>query len=112
MVSACRLAGGAGAAPEVKQMLANLLYSSPCALSIVDARAEDQPMVYVNAVFELKTGYTFEEAVGRNCRFLQAPPGTARGPSFASLAIKRCAPFAALSIWSRCACCTKLHLLL
>lgn len=92
-------------------MLANLLYSSPCALSIVDARAEDQPMVYINAVFELKTGYTFEEAVGRNCRFLQAPPGTARGPSFASLAIKRCAPFAALSIGlsvlaaPNCTCC-------
>lgn len=73
-------------------MLANLLYSSPCALSIVDARAEDQPVLYVNAVFELETGYSYSEAVGQNCRFLQAPPGATRGPSFASVAIKRCAP--------------------
>ena len=57
----------------------------------MDATAPDQPVVYVNALFEEKTGYAWREVVGRNCRFLQAPPGAARKPSFASIALKRCA---------------------
>ena len=36
-----------------------------------DARAEDQPIVYVNQAFERTTGYTRSAAIGRNCRFLQ-----------------------------------------
>ncbi|HTH44742.1 MAG TPA: EAL domain-containing protein [Oxalicibacterium sp.] len=38
---------------------------------IVDASAENQPLIYVNSAFEAITGYTSEEAVGRNCNFLQ-----------------------------------------
>ena len=41
--------------------------------TVVDARAEDQPLVWVNPAFTATTGYSFEEAVGRNCRFLQGP---------------------------------------
>jgi len=33
----------------------------------------DNPMIYVSDEFEAQTGYTPEEAVGRNCRFLQGP---------------------------------------
>ena len=71
-------------------MLASLLYSSPCALAIVDAQAPDQPIVYVNAIFELQTGYTLAEVKGSNCRFLQTPPGAPHAPSFQSLALRRC----------------------
>lgn len=38
---------------------------------ISDARRLDLPIVYCNPAFEKMTGYTKEEAVGRNCRFLQ-----------------------------------------
>lgn len=42
-------------------------------MTIADARQRDVPLVYVNPAFERLTGYSFEEAVGRNCRFLQGP---------------------------------------
>jgi len=32
---------------------------------------EDRPLIYANEGFERLTGYTIEEVVGRNCRFLQ-----------------------------------------
>ncbi|MDX1552182.1 MAG: chemotaxis protein CheB [Marinobacter sp.] len=46
---------------------------------IVDAQAPDMPVMYVNRAFTEMTGYAREEALGRNCRFLQGPdtdPGT------------------------------------
>ena len=33
----------------------------------------DNPMIYVSEEFETQTGYSPEEAIGRNCRFLQGP---------------------------------------
>jgi diguanylate cyclase (GGDEF)-like protein/PAS domain S-box-containing protein len=38
---------------------------------IVSAADPDMPLVYVNRAFEQVTGYSREEAIGRNCRFLQ-----------------------------------------
>jgi len=38
-----------------------------------DPRSPDNPIVYVNEAFCRVTGYSPEEAIGRNCRFLQAP---------------------------------------
>ncbi len=38
---------------------------------IADARQPDCPIVYVNPAFQDITGYTSEEVLGRNCRFLQ-----------------------------------------
>lgn len=43
----------------------------PMALS--DPNLPDAPLVYVNPAFCALTGYSSEEAVGRNCRFLQGP---------------------------------------
>jgi PAS domain S-box-containing protein len=40
-------------------------------VTIVDARADDMPIVYVNRAFEEVTGYSAVEVVGRNCRLLQ-----------------------------------------
>ena len=39
---------------------------------IVDAGVEHQPLIYVNSAFETITGYASDEAIGRNCNFLQA----------------------------------------
>jgi len=40
---------------------------------ITDPRLEDNPIVFVNDAFAKLTGYTREETLGRNCRFLQGP---------------------------------------
>ncbi|MDL5052331.1 PAS domain S-box protein [Oscillatoria laete-virens NRMC-F 0139] len=38
---------------------------------ITDARVRDCPIIYVNDAFTRITGYTKEDVVGKNCRFLQ-----------------------------------------
>lgn len=43
------------------------------AMTLSDPRLPDNPLVYVNEAFERVTGYAREEALGRNCRFLQGP---------------------------------------
>eukprot|EP00250_Pteridium_aquilinum_P007227 c16996_g1_i1 orf=506-2368(+) len=48
-----------------------LLHSSPCGLTVTDALEPGHPIIYVNTIFEFITGYTAEEILGRNCRFLQ-----------------------------------------
>ena len=40
---------------------------------ITDPRLADNPIVFVNDAFGLLTGYSREETLGRNCRFLQGP---------------------------------------
>ena len=40
---------------------------------ISDPSLEDNPMIYVSEAFFDHTGYTPEEAIGKNCRFLQGP---------------------------------------
>ncbi len=40
---------------------------------ITDPNLPDNPIIYCNAAFEKNTGYSSEEALGRNCRFLQGP---------------------------------------
>src|SRR4051794_15436937 len=41
--------------------------------AITDPREPDNPLVWVNPSFTRITGYEADEAVGRNCRFLQGP---------------------------------------
>ncbi|KAJ0981261.1 hypothetical protein J5N97_009516 [Dioscorea zingiberensis] len=38
---------------------------------VSDALEPDYPIIYVNTVFEMCTGYSADEVLGRNCRFLQ-----------------------------------------
>lgn len=40
---------------------------------VVDAQLPDHPIVYCNPGFVHLTGYSSEEVLGRNCRFLQGP---------------------------------------
>jgi PAS domain-containing protein len=55
--------------------LESLLIDDEAELSVVisDPKRPDNPMIYVSEEFEAQTGYAPDEAVGRNCRFLQGP---------------------------------------
>lgn len=44
---------------------------APVGITISDPDTEDNGLIYVNDAFERITGYTAEEALGQNCRFLQ-----------------------------------------
>ena len=44
-------------------------------IQITDPNREDNPLIYVNRGFVEQTGYSREEALGRNCRFLQDGDG-------------------------------------
>ncbi|OAX81300.1 hypothetical protein ACJ72_04360 [Emergomyces africanus] len=47
-----------------------------CSFIICRITAGGHPVVYVSDEFHRLTGYSHEETVGRDCRFLQAPTGT------------------------------------
>ena len=44
---------------------------SGVAISIADATMDDMPLCYANDAFERMTGYSGDQVLGRNCRFLQ-----------------------------------------
>jgi PAS domain S-box-containing protein len=52
-------------------LLRHALCSTNDGVVIADARAEDQKLIFVNPAFTGITGYRYDEAVGKNCRFLQ-----------------------------------------
>jgi two-component system cell cycle response regulator len=54
------------------ELYPRLLESSPEGVVLIDARQPDHPVVYVNSGFQLLTGYSAAELVGRNLRLLQA----------------------------------------
>ena len=58
---------------EENERLVAALSSVRAAVTLSDPRLPDQPLIYVNAAFTAITGYTAQEVVGRNCRFLQGP---------------------------------------
>jgi len=58
-------------ASETARLLELTCRMSPNSVVIADARRPDMPIVFVNAAFEKLTGYSSDEVVGRNCRFLQ-----------------------------------------
>ncbi|MCA1714724.1 MAG: PAS domain S-box protein, partial [Gammaproteobacteria bacterium] len=53
------------------RLLRRAVESTENGVVIADARQPDLPVVYVNAAFERITGYSADEVLGRNCRFLQ-----------------------------------------
>lgn len=55
-------------------LLAATIADSSSGIAISDAQDPENPLVYVNAAFELLSGYSAEEVLGQNCRFLSAEP--------------------------------------
>ncbi|MCG6659317.1 EAL domain-containing protein [Halomonas campisalis] len=67
------------AADQQLRILERSVEASVNGVVIADARQPELPIIYVNAAFEQITGYTRDEVMGRNCRFLQGSntdPGT------------------------------------
>ena len=53
------------------RLLYRAVAASSNGITISDSNLPDDPLIYVNRSFELMTGYSSEEVLGRNCRFLQ-----------------------------------------
>ena len=58
-------------AQERLLLLQRAVESSMNGIIIADAQSGNLPIIYVNPAFESLTGYSSEEVMGRNCRFLQ-----------------------------------------
>jgi PAS domain S-box-containing protein len=56
---------------------------------ITDPDLPDNPVIFVSDEFERQTGYTAEEVVGRNCRFLQGPDTDPRAVATIRRALER-----------------------
>ncbi|GAB4515457.1 MAG: hypothetical protein OHK0046_19020 [Anaerolineae bacterium] len=59
--------------PEDSWISQQIIASHPLSMILVDALQPDLPIIYVNPAFQRITGYSWEEAVGQNCRFLHGP---------------------------------------
>ncbi len=58
--------------PEVDfELKERAMDEAPVGITISDPDREGNPLIYANEAFERLTGYSREEVVGRNCRFLQ-----------------------------------------
>ena len=55
----------------IPQILSKILDSSVNGITLADPDLEDMPLVYVNKAFLNMSGYTMEEVIGKNCRFMQ-----------------------------------------
>jgi len=55
----------------IPRVLTQVLDSCVNGVTLSDPDLDDNPVIYANKVFEELTGYSREEIIGRNCRFLQ-----------------------------------------
>jgi PAS domain S-box-containing protein len=55
----------------IPSVLTQILDTCVNGVTLSDPDLPDNPIVYANAVFERITGYSQDEIIGRNCRFLQ-----------------------------------------
>ncbi len=62
-------------------LLAAVIDGSAVSFAIADARDPALPLIYVNEAFTRLSGYSREESIGRNCRFLSAEERDSPGRS-------------------------------
>ncbi|MDP4004195.1 hybrid sensor histidine kinase/response regulator [Methylobacterium sp. NEAU K] len=66
-----------GAASDVADRRSDIFFAAVettrMPMIVTDPRQPDNPIIFANRAFLAMTGYTPEELVGRNCRFLQGP---------------------------------------
>jgi PAS domain S-box-containing protein len=61
------------ASPRRRHPVLESIRHSPIATVVSDPNAPDNPLVAVNEAFLNMTGYSEDEVLGRNCRFLRGP---------------------------------------
>jgi len=66
-------AAGAGAGAAGEALLHRALAATTSGVTIVAVDHPDQPLIYANFAFEQLAGLPLEQALDRNCRFLQGP---------------------------------------
>ncbi len=54
----------------VLRLLKQTVHNNQVGITVADAHLPDLPLVYVNEAFQEMTGYSEDEMIGRNCRFL------------------------------------------
>jgi PAS domain S-box-containing protein len=57
----------------IPQVLSVILDECVNGVTLADPDIEGMPIIYANKAFETLTGYSKEEIIGHNCRFLQGP---------------------------------------
>ncbi len=57
----------------IPQILSAILDECVNGVTLADPDLEGTPIVYANKAFERLTGYSQEDIIGHNCRFLQGP---------------------------------------
>ena len=55
------------------ELLEAVVENSTFGISVSDTNIHDLPLVYINPAFTSITGYTKEDAIGQNCRFMKGP---------------------------------------
>ncbi|MEJ7872837.1 MAG: EAL domain-containing protein, partial [Rubrobacteraceae bacterium] len=70
-----RTNGEHGRAEQELHLRDRAIAASSNGIVISDPNQPDNPLIYVNRSFELMTGYSAEELLGHNCRFLQGTDG-------------------------------------
>ncbi|MCL5998141.1 MAG: PAS domain S-box protein, partial [Chloroflexi bacterium] len=58
-------------AEKQRRLMERAIEAATNGIVISDAQQHDMPIIYVNPAFERITGYSRDEVIGRNCRFLQ-----------------------------------------
>jgi PAS domain S-box-containing protein len=66
-------AGNDGLPEPSPRNIVRAVDEAPVGITLSDPSLPDNPLVYVNEGYAELTGYDVEEALGRNCRFLQGP---------------------------------------
>jgi PAS domain S-box-containing protein len=66
-------AAGSNREAQLQALRERAVVATDIAFTITDPRQEGDPLVWVNPSFSRISGYSYEESVGRNCRFLQGP---------------------------------------
>lgn len=76
----------------IPQVLSKILDSCVNGVTLADPDLPDMPIVYANHSFEVITGYSQQEVVGQNCRFLQGKDRDQEARTQIREAINNCQP--------------------
>jgi PAS domain S-box-containing protein len=80
----------------IPQVLSKILDSCVNGITLADPDLPDMPVIYANKSFEEITGYSQQEVVGKNCRFLQGEDRNQEALAQIREALENCQPVEAV----------------